>query len=99
MQLELPDSPATVIQRNKVKSKFRGRALSLQRNDSYATMLIEESMERIKEENDRRAVAAAMARQSSMDKETSRSRSISPEQGVDLQTIREENDTELAKVR
>lgn len=67
MQLELPDSPGMVVRRNQDKAKARGRVLSLSRRESYATRLVEESMERISEEDDMRAMAAARVRRNSAD--------------------------------
>lgn len=79
MQLELPDSPNVVTRREKTKT--RGRLFSLNKRESYATMIVEESMERISEEDDMRAMAAARVRRSSLDGGSSgdeRRKSLSP---------------------
>ena len=71
MQLEIPDSPSEVVKRNQSKpKKVRGRLFSLNKRESYVTMLVEESMERISEEDDRRAMAAATVRRNSLESQS-----------------------------
>ena len=67
MQLELTNTPGVVTRRDNLKS--RGRTFSQTWRESYSTRLVEESMERIVEEEDKRAIAAAKVRRSTSDKE------------------------------
>ena len=52
MQLELPDSPGVIKKRPP-----RERALTLMKRNSYATLIVEESLEQI--EQDKKSMAAA----------------------------------------
>ena len=103
MQLEIPDSPSEVVKR---KTKVRGRVFSLAKRESYATRLIEESMERISEEDNIRAVAAAKVRRNTMESGGSvggrARRSLSPSSSEDssvggLQTVIEADGEEEVK--
>lgn len=60
MQLEIPSH--TVVVRQRPTGKPRGRVFSLNRRESYASRLVEESMEKISEEEDRMEMAAARVR-------------------------------------
>jgi hypothetical protein len=92
MQLEIPDSPNVVLRRD--KAKVRGRAFSLTRRESYATRLVEESMEKIDEEDTIRAVAAARVRKNSTGSAGDRRKSLSPSSCSDdgLVTVKEEEE-------
>ncbi len=67
VQIEIPDSPSTVVKCNKSKPKMRGRVHSLSKRESYATLLVEESIEKISEKYSKRAEAAARARKNSLE--------------------------------
>ncbi len=104
MQIEIPDSPSTVVKRNKSKPKIRGRVHSLSKRESYATLLVEESIEKISEEDSKRAEAAARVRKSSLEGDRIKRRSLSPLSPTDvtsagLQTLKEEEVEEETKVR
>lgn len=97
MQLEIPDSPGVVIRRSQSKTKVRGRVFSLTRRESYATRLVEESMEKISEEDDRRAIAAAKVRRNSLDNGTVEETkgTVSPVASPEgLETLQEEGQEE-----
>ena len=74
MQLEIPASHGTVVVRQRPQGKPRGRVFSLNRRESYASRLVEESMEKISEEEDRMEMAAARVRMNSAGAE----RGVSP---------------------
>ena len=69
MQLELPDSPGVISKRHAP----RQRSLTLMKRSSYATRIVEESLEQI-EEDQRTMAAAAMARRKESESSPSFSR-------------------------
>jgi len=84
------DSPRTVIKRMKANNKERAKQrLMNSKRQSYATLLVEESLEKVGKEEDHRAVEAAQVRRNTADVGILR-RSISPlavEKSEKLETI------------
>ena len=87
-QLDITDSPATVIRRVQANKKARAKPVPLSRRDSYATILVEERMEKISQEEDKRAVEAAHVRRNTADASISR-RSQSPPASIEKKKTEE----------
>ena len=68
MQLEIPDSPG-VLKRRPPTNPTRERSLTAVKRSSYASQLVEESLERV--EQDERAMAAARSKRIGSESSTS----------------------------
>ncbi len=85
-QLDITDSPGTVIRRVQASQKSRsGKRLA--KRDSYATLLVEESIEKIVQEDDHRAVQAAHVRRNTADTSALRRSRSPPNVAVTMATM------------